>query len=150
MSTAIISQSNEAAIRALIYDRVNAVRERNIWGSIALMSPEVLLFDVVGPLQQSGIDDARTRAEGWFASFNGPIKHEIAELKITANDEVGFCHGLGHVKGVKHDGGVLDMWWRVTLCLRKEDGQWVITHEHNSVPFDTETGQASLDLKPKH
>jgi hypothetical protein len=28
------------------------------------------------------------------------------------------------------------MWWRTTICFRKIDGKWMVTHEHNSVPFD--------------
>jgi ketosteroid isomerase-like protein len=40
------------------------------------------------------------------------------------------------------------MWWRTTVCFRKLDGKWMVTHEHNSVPFDVESGKASLDLKP--
>ena len=37
---------------------------------------------------------------------------------------------------------------RATVCFGKVDGKWMITHEHNSVPFNMENGQASLDLKP--
>ena len=40
------------------------------------------------------------------------------------------------------------MWVRATTCYRKIDGTWMITHEHQSVPFDTESGKASLDLEP--
>jgi ketosteroid isomerase-like protein len=40
------------------------------------------------------------------------------------------------------------MWVRATLCLRRIDDKWMIAHEHQSVPFDVETGKASLDLKP--
>lgn len=37
---------------------------------------------------------------------------------------------------------------KTTICFRKLDGKWMVTHEHNSVPFDVESGKASLDLKP--
>jgi ketosteroid isomerase-like protein len=40
------------------------------------------------------------------------------------------------------------MWVRFTVCLRKIDGHWMVTHEHASVPFDVETGRASVDLAP--
>ena len=40
------------------------------------------------------------------------------------------------------------MWWRSTICFRKIDGNWMITHEHNLVFFDPKGGKASLDLKP--
>jgi hypothetical protein len=32
--------------------------------------------------------------------------------------------------------------------LRKIDEKRMVTHEHNSVPFDVESGKASLDFKP--
>jgi ketosteroid isomerase-like protein len=40
------------------------------------------------------------------------------------------------------------MWWRTTVCFRKIDEKWMVTHEHNSVPFDVGSGKASLDFKP--
>jgi len=40
------------------------------------------------------------------------------------------------------------MSWRATLCRRRIDGKWMVTHGHSSVPFDMESGKASLDLKP--
>jgi len=87
-------------------------------------------------------------SEEWFSSFEGPIGYEIRDLNITADNDVAFSHGLSHVSATTAGGGKLDMWWRMTICFRKIDGKWMVTHEHNSVPFDTETGKASLDLKP--
>jgi len=45
-------------------------------------------------------------------------------------------------------GDELDMWWRCPACYPKTGRTWKQTHEHNSVPFDTTTGKASLDLEP--
>jgi ketosteroid isomerase-like protein len=39
-------------------------------------------------------------------------------------------------------------WLRSTLGFRKIDGRWRVAHQHVSVPFDMESGQAKLDLKP--
>jgi ketosteroid isomerase-like protein len=140
--------TDEAAIRALIDARVNAVRNKDVEAAVASVAEGALAFDVVDPLQSEGCEAARRRAENWFASFAGPIGHEIANLNIAASGDVGFGHGLAHVHANKADGSELDMWWRTTLCLLKQNGQWMITHEHNSVPFNMETGQASLGLKP--
>jgi len=140
--------TDEAAIRALIDARVNAVRAKDVEAAVATVAEGALLFDVVDPLENIGREAARQRAENWFGSFDGPIGHEIANLNIAASGDVGFCHGLAHVHANKADGTELDMWWRTTLCLRKQDGNWMITHEHNSVPFNMETGKASLELKP--
>ena len=59
-----------------------------------------------------------------------------------------FGHYLYRVTGTTREGGEVDMWVRATLGLRRIDGEWRITHEHHSVPFDAETGGAALDLEP--
>jgi uncharacterized protein (TIGR02246 family) len=147
-STLPKSTPQAAEIRALIDDRVKAVRTRDVNASMSNLASGILSFDVVNPLQHLGSDAIRKRAEQWFASFQGPIGYEIHDLRITAGDDVAFSHGLSHVSATRGDGGKLDMWWRTTTCFRKIDGKWMITHEHNSVPFDVETGKASLGLKP--
>lgn len=37
---------------------------------------------------------------------------------------------------------------RVTQCLQKLGGQWLIVHEHFSAPFEMDSGKALFDLKP--
>jgi uncharacterized protein (TIGR02246 family) len=138
----------EAQIRNVIDDRLKAVRNKDVNASMSSLAPDILSFDVVNPLQHIGSDASRKRAEAWFSSFQGPIGCEIRDLSITVCDDVAFSHGLSHVSATRTDGGQLDMWWRTTVCFRKIDGTWTITHEHNSVPFDVESGKASLDLKP--
>ena len=140
--------TDEAQIRKLISDREKAVRTKDVNASVSNQAPDVLLFDVVNPLQQVGSDASRRRAEQWFSSFQGPIGYEIRDLSITAGDDVAFSHGLSHVTATSKDGGDLDMWWRTTVCFSKVEGKWIVMHEHNSVPFDVESGKASLGLKP--
>jgi ketosteroid isomerase-like protein len=148
MATANSKAIDQAQIRKLIDDRINAVRAKDINGAMANIAPDIVSFDVVNPLQYIGSDAARKRAEEWFSSFQGPIGYEIRDLSITTGDDVAFCHCLNRVHAIRTDGGELDMWWRSTVCYRKIDGMWMVTHEHSSVPFDAKSGQASLDLKP--
>jgi ketosteroid isomerase-like protein len=148
MATATSKALCETQIRQLMNERVEAVRTRDVNASIANLAPAILSFDVVNPLRRIGSDASRSRAEEWFSSFQGPIGYEIRDLSISAGDEVAFSHGLSHVSATTRDGGQLDMWWRTTVCFSKIDGQWLVAHEHNSVPFDVKSGKASLDLKP--
>jgi len=137
-----------AAIRELIERRVEAIRVKDVEGSTSMMTPDYLLFDVIEPLRSNGAKAASDRAGEWFATFRGPIGYEIKDLQIAAGSEIAFSHGLNHVSATKTDGSPLDMWWRSTVCYRKIDGAWRITHEHNSVPFNVTNGKASLGLKP--
>jgi ketosteroid isomerase-like protein len=62
---------------------------------------------------------------------------------------VGFCHSLNRLSGTKTDGEEIDMWLRATVCFRKIDGKWTITHKHESVPFYMDgSNKAAVDLKP--
>ena len=148
MPTAVVKDLDEGEILELMDARIEAVRTKDVKASMSRLAPDVLLFDVVDPLQQIGLDASRKRAAEWFSSFEGPIGYEIRDLDITAGADVAFAHGLSHVSATNKDGGLLDMWWRTTVCFHKIDEKWTVTHEHNSVPFDVESGKASLDFKP--
>jgi ketosteroid isomerase-like protein len=148
MTTAKSKASDEAQIRMLIEARVKAVRNKDINGALESITPDMLAFDVVNPLHFRGSDAERKRAQEWFSSFQGPIGYEIRDLFIATGDDVAFSHCLNRYSGTTTNGGELGMWVRVTTCYRKIDGKWMITHEHQSVPFDTETGKASLNLEP--
>lgn len=148
MTTENSKSTDEAQIRGLIEDRINAVRTKDINGLMFNHTPDVLSFDVINPLRYTGSDTVRKRAQEWFSLYQGPIGYEIRDLSITTGDDVAFCHYLYQVSGTKTDGGKVDMWVRATVCYRKIEGTWMVTHEHGSVPFDPESGRASLDLKP--
>jgi ketosteroid isomerase-like protein len=139
---------DEAKIRELLDDWVQALRSRDADAIISRQAPEVVSFDVVNPLQYVGADETRRRAQEWLSSFQGPVGLEMRELSVTVGDDVAFAHSLNRVSGTMADGQAIGMWLRSTVCLRKIDGQWTVTHQHSSVPFDGESGRASLDLKP--
>ena len=140
--------AGEAEIRALVKARARAVRAGDVDASVADLSPDVESFDVVGPLRRKGSGDVRGRAEQWFGTFSGPIGFEIRDLRISAGQDVGFAHYLYRVTGAFKAGGGIKMWVRTTLCCERVDGRWMVTHEHQSVPFDPATGKASLDVEP--
>ena len=139
---------DEAQIRKLVDARVRAVREKDVDEAMSTVAPDVLSFDVVNPLQNVGADASRKRARAWFSSFQGPLGCELRDLSIAVGGDVAFSHSLNRYSGTKSDGEKIDMWVRATACYRKINGKWLLTHEHSSVPFDAETGKASLAIKP--
>jgi uncharacterized protein (TIGR02246 family) len=121
-------ETDEDRIRKLIYTWAEAVRAKDSIGLVSNVAPDVLLFDLINPLQYIGADALRKRAEEWLSSFQGPIEYEIRDLSITAGDDVAFCHSLNRVRGTNREGKSIDMWWRATVCLRKVDGNWIVAH----------------------
>jgi uncharacterized protein (TIGR02246 family) len=140
--------TDEAQLRALIDNRVEAVRNKDANALMSQHAPDVLMFDALNPLQYIGADKVRARAEEWLSWYQGPIGYEVRDLSITAGEEAAFCHYLYRVSGTMTNGKEVEMWVRSTVCFRKIEGKWMVAHEHSSVPFDAESGKASVDLKP--
>jgi len=139
---------DQAQLVKLSDNWVSANRAKDIDARMSNYSKNVIVFDVVDPLEYLGVEAVRKRLAEWFSSFQGPLEFEMEDLRIASDNDVAFGHSLNHVKGTKTDGKPLDMWWRSTVCFRKMDDRWMVTHEHNSVPFNIGTGKASLDLRP--
>jgi ketosteroid isomerase-like protein len=108
-------------------------------------------FTLAPPLRHTApeIHDA-DQLRSWFAGFDGPIGYEIRDLTVTAGEDVAFCHSLNRLSATPVGAPAgFDLWFRSTVGLRKSDGSWRITHEHQSTPFYMEQPfQAAIDLQP--
>lgn len=149
MITANNPAIDQRQIMKLLDNWANAIRSKDIDACMYNYARNVQLFDVVEPLEYFGLDAVRRRATEWFSTFEGPLDFDMRDLRLSSDGDVAFCHSLNHVIGTRRAGDKLDMWWRSTVCYRKMDDRWMITHVHNSVPFDVESGRASFDLKPQ-
>ncbi len=85
---------------------------------------------------------------GAFASFQRPLGYDIRDLTITVGGDAAFAHGFARLSGTLKNGNRSGFWVRATWCFRKIDGNWLIAHDHVSVPLDMESGRASLNLEP--
>lgn len=150
MNTATSKSNDEAQIRKLADEWANALRARDINRMMANYSPDILVFGVTPPIQYDGEKEYRQKWEEMFNAVEGPIKYEARDVKITTAEDLAFMHCLARI-GAKMKGSDKEdegSWMRVTVCYRKIDNKWIVTHEHVSVPFDPKSGKASLDLKP--
>lgn len=137
-------------IHKLMDSWAEAVRSKDIDAAMAPYYDGVVAFDLIEPLQYQGAATVRKRLEEWFSQFEGNIGCELQAMHIVAGGDTAFCYGLNRVSGTTVKGDEIDMWWRSTLCWQNIDGDWTITHEHSSVPFDMKTGQASMELTPEY
>jgi PhnB protein len=139
----------EAQIRAVIDGWVKALRAKDVDAVMAHYAPDIVAFDLAPPLQFRGAASCRKLLEEWFPTFRGPVDCEIRELDIEAREDIAYCRSLNHVTGQRTDGSATDIWVRATTCLRRTDGNWLIAHEHVSVPFYMDGSfKAAVDLKP--
>ena len=140
--------AREAEIRRIIEAHAAAVWRGDVESMLADIADDVVVFDVVDPLRRIGLATARARATEWVASYDGTITWDNRDIAIVVDEAVGFASMLSRVTGTLKTGDRVDMWFRKTLGLQKRGERWLITHDHGSVPFAPETGQASLGLEP--
>lgn len=138
----------EQELRELVAERVAAVRAKDPAPLAARQSADVIAFNVLPPLRLRGKADVEAQTRTWFDSYPGGIGYDVHDLHVTADGDVGFCSFLYRVTGTLADGNQVDMWVRATLGCRRVEGTWLITHDHESVPFDARTGKALFDLQP--
>ena len=127
-------EDSEVEVHRRIGTLCEAIRHKNIDQVMAHYAPDVIVFDLLPPLDAHGATSYRKNFERWFESMAGRISYEMTDLHISASDTHAFCHCLSHVTGARAGGGRADYWVRVTSGWRKMHGEWLVTHEHVSMP----------------
>jgi uncharacterized protein (TIGR02246 family) len=126
--------TDEAAIRKLVEDWAKAVREKDLKGILANHSPKMLMFDVPGPLESKGIDAYRKTWDLFFSWSDDPVIFDFNEMDITAGNDVAYVTALMRCGGTEANGERIKLEFRLTIGLRKIGGQWMVMHEHHSIP----------------
>jgi ketosteroid isomerase-like protein len=124
--------SDEVAIRAQIEAWAAAVRRQDMPGILTNHAADMIMFDVPPPLQLRGIAAYEGSWPQFFDASPRPIKFDVVDLKITAGPDVAFAVAL--MRCAMTEGGNIDLDFRLTIGLRKINGQWIVSHEHHSVP----------------
>lgn len=122
-------QNDESRVRKLIEDWARAISSGDRAAILAHHSNDLLMFDIPSSIVRD-IDAYDRTWDFFYAAPKGPISFVPSELKVTAGDSVAFASCLIHCEGTS--GGVVDL--RLTVGLRKIDGEWSVLHEHHSVP----------------
>jgi ketosteroid isomerase-like protein len=135
-------------IKALLDDRSEAMRTKDIDRLMALYAPDIVYFDLVPPLRYVGAAALRSRFSDWFDRWESSIGQEIHDLNISAGADVAAAHMLIRASGTLKDGQAVGYWVRVSNSCRRSNNSWLITHEHVSLPVDLKTRSAVLDLVP--
>lgn len=108
---------------------------------------ETVAFDILPPLRFNGRDAYKADWAKFLRLFDGKVAVETKEITIVCSGEVAFIHGLVRLQAAV-DGKPLDLWMRATNGLRKINGEWMVVHDHVSVPVDITTRTPAMDLTP--
>jgi uncharacterized protein (TIGR02246 family) len=125
------SETAERQIRALVDAWADAVRRHDIPGILAHHAQDIVMFDLPPPLQSKGMEAYKKTWDLFFEYHKPSQAFDVEELTITAGDDVAFVFGIMRCGASPEPGGFP---FRLTIGLRKIDGDWRVTHEHHSLP----------------
>jgi len=134
MSASSTRTVNEAAIRELVESWARAVRAKDLDGILANHSTDMLMFDVPPPLQSKGIEAYKKTWELFFSWSNDPVVFDIKDMDIIAGTDVAFVAALMRCAGTEKNGERIELEFRLTIGLRRIGDQWIVLHEHHSIP----------------
>jgi ketosteroid isomerase-like protein len=137
-------------IRDVIEGKAALLERGDAKAIMAHYAPSYVEYTLAPPLRQPGDGRDPGPLEAWIATFEAPPRREVTQLEITADGDVAFATSLDCLTAVPRGASEsFSMWYRVTVGLRRIDGRWLVTHEHESVPFEMDGSfRASVGLKP--
>ena len=130
---ATTKDTNEIEIRTLVENWAMAVRNKNIDAILAHHSEDIVMYDVPPPFQSVGLDAYR-KTWDLFYKYTRPAVFDIQELHITAGNDVAFCFAKMKCEDKSNTEDYVPLDFRLTIGLKKINGQWTIIHEHHSAP----------------
>jgi uncharacterized protein (TIGR02246 family) len=141
---AMTTTSDETGIRAFLARRTEAQQAKDIDRLMDCYAPDAVYYDVVPPLRFTGKEEIRRNFLRWFDGYVGPIALETHDLHLVTSGDLAFAHMLHRDTGERKGGLQASVWVRESVCLRRTDGSWAVTHEHISIPVDPATFQVWL------
>ena|ERR1700753_666671 len=127
--------SNEKEIRRIIENWAAAVRKGDMKSILAHHSNDIVMFDVPPPFQSIGIE-AYEKTWDIFYRNTKPNIFDFHNLDIIADENVAFCIATMKCADKSGGGEYLDLDFRLTVGLKKINGEWTIVHEHHSIPAE--------------
>jgi uncharacterized protein (TIGR02246 family) len=126
--------TDESTIRSLVESWAAAVRKKDVPGILRNHSPSVLMFDVPPPLKSEGIDAYEKTWDLFFEWAPDPVVFDIQEMEVNAGHDVAFVTALMRCSVREKTAQYEPLDFRLTMGLRKIDNQWIVLHEHHSIP----------------
>lgn len=131
--------TEDEAVRRVIEEWVKAIRAGDLEAVMRNHTEDIVMFDVPPPERGArGLAQYRETWPPFLDWVASGSRFEIDELVITAGKQVAFAWALlwcGKPEDLEKNP---EKRLRLTLGLRREAGEWRISHEHHSFTISQE------------
>jgi ketosteroid isomerase-like protein len=123
---------DEKTIRSLIDRWATAAHEGDLEAVVAHHASDIVMFDVPPP--EDGVRGLAAYQETWpgFFQWQKRASFDLLSLELVAGQDVAFAYGLLRCGTPEELEAIPDRRLRLTVGLRKIDGEWTVLHEHHS------------------
>lgn len=141
--------SAEREIRVLFEDWWAASARMDIEASMAPIAKDIVSYEHNTPLRYRGVDKVRNVCQIGFdmmAKIDGDFSWTVDDLEIEVSGDLAVAWGINRMVVRKGDAVSYDSSSRGTWVFRKAAHGWKMIHQHQSYPYDPETGKAVMEL----
>lgn len=138
----------QAQLQQQLDSWVAACRSKDVSRIMSHYAEDVVAYDAIGPLRFQGRAAYQAQWQACMEMCSGQAMFEIHQPSFLLSGELAVAHYLFHCGGSDDKGEMQSSWMRVSQCFRLQGGQWLIAHEHFSMPGDMESGKTLFDLQP--
>lgn len=126
-----------------------AAAAKDLEACMAPIAREVVSYEHSSPLQVTRVEDAREECRRGFEFQGDGFSWAVPDLEVRVCGDLGVAWGLNRMASFDAaDGGEQVSWSRGTRVFVREEGRWVMVHQHVSFPVDPDTGMAATGLTP--
>ena len=140
--------NSQAQIQQQLDSWAAACRSKDVSQIISHYAEDVVAYDAIGPLRFQGRAAYQAHWQACMEMCSGQALFEIHQPSFLLGGVLAVVHYLFHCGGSDDKGEMQSSWMRVSQCFRLQGGQWLIAHEHFSMPCDMESGKVLFDLQP--
>jgi uncharacterized protein (TIGR02246 family) len=131
------------AVRAVHRRWSEATAAKDLDGIMSSIAGDVVSYEHEAPLAYVGADRVRAVCRRGLESSPDTVTWDVPDLTVVTDGDLAVAWGLNHITA---DG--VATWSRGTRVFRRVRGQWLMTHQQVSFPYDPTTGAAVTDLAP--
>jgi ketosteroid isomerase-like protein len=128
MPTPETVHDDEATVATIVRELLAAVSRGDRAAILARHGEDLLMFDF--PDTVRGLAEYDQTWSFFDDSRRGPVTFDPKDLVVRTGGSAAFAYCLVHCDGTT--AGSFD--FRLTVGFERRDGEWLITHEHHSVP----------------
>ncbi len=141
-ASSIENSEDERAILDLMAKWRSALENKDVESMMEDYQDDAVLFDACPPYKAVGVQAIKKTWEACLPYFPDEFKSEHRDLQVQVDGDVAFVYGIHHFVPTPSDHPCGQTWMRISIGLKRIEGDWRVAHEHCSLPFNPMNNQA--------